>query len=333
MLQKRKTIAVLKCLGADSRKVIFVYLLQILTLGFLGSLFGIFLAQATLWLVGWRFGAELPEKMSYTLQNSASLQGMVLGVLISLLFSLLPLLQIRQIKPSLLLRDTNNVQMRRLDWTKTLFALFTLGGILGIAVWQAGSWKVGTAFLVGLAITSAILYVAAIILTKLLRQMKKFSSFSISQAVNSLYRPGNQTRIVLLAVGLGAFVVIAVQSLQTNLVREFDFTRNQTLPNLFMTNIQRSQIDGVKKLTAEVTGEELKAVPTVRTRIALVDGKSPDYSQKEVRQNQGQIGPEFAVTYRPKLDKNKSVIAGKWWDERDQRKTPRFRSWMIWRER
>lgn len=313
--QKRKTVAVLKCLGADSRKVIFVYLLQILTLGFLGSLFGIFLAQATLWFVGWRFGLDLPEKMSYNIANSAALQGMILGVLISLLFSLLPLLQIRQIKPSLLLRDTNNVQMRRLDWTKTLFAVFTLSGILGIAVWQAGSWKVGTAFLVGLGITSAILYVSAIFLTKILRQMKKFSSFSIAQAVNSLYRPGNQTRIVLLAVGLGAFVVIAVQSLQANLVREFDFSRNQTLPNLFMVDIQRSQVEGVKELTKAVTNEEVKPVPTVRMRIALVDGVAPDYQLKEVRQQQGQIGREFAVTYRPNLDENEKIIAGKWWDD------------------
>ena len=106
--------------------------------------------------------------------------------------------------------------MRRLDWTKLLFALFTISGILGIAIWQAGSWKVGTAFLLGLGITAGILYVAATFLTKILRGLKKFSSFSISQAVNSLYRPGNQTRVVLLAVGLGAFVVIAVQSLQTN---------------------------------------------------------------------------------------------------------------------
>ncbi|NJM52414.1 MAG: hypothetical protein HC846_02865 [Blastocatellia bacterium] len=87
----------------------------------------------------------------------------------------------------------------------------------------SGSWKVGTAFLVGLSVTAAILYLAALGLTKLLRGFKKFSSFSISQAVNSLYRPGNQTRIVLLAVGLGAFVVLAVQSLQANLIREFDF--------------------------------------------------------------------------------------------------------------
>ncbi len=312
--QKRKTIAVLKCLGADSRKVIFVYLLQILTLGFLGSLFGIFLAQSTLWFVEWRFGADLPEKMLYSLQKSAAWQGILLGVLISLLFSLLPLLQIRNIKPSLLLRDANNEQIRRLDWTKWFFALFTLAGILGIAVWQAGSWKVGTAFLIGLGVTATILYVSALMLTKLLRQTKKFSSFSIAQAINSLYRPGNQTRVVLLAVGLGVFVVMAVQSLQANLVREFDFTRNQTLPSLFLVDIQRSQAEGVKKMTEEVTGEPANPIPTIRTRIALVDGKSFDYDQKEVRQQQGQIGREFAVTYRPEIEENETIIAGQWWE-------------------
>lgn len=319
--QKRKAVAVLKCLGADSRKVVFVYLLQIMVLGFLGSLFGILLAQLTLWLVGWRFSADLPKEMSYFVQNSAAWQGIILGALISLLFSLLPLLQIRNIKPNLLLRDANNEQIRRLDWTKWIFGFLTLAGILGMAVWQAGSWKIGTAFLAGLGITSVILYVAAIFLTKLLRHTKRFSSFSVTQAINSLYRPGNQTRIVLLAVGLGAFVVIAVQSLQANLVREFDFTRNETLPNLFMVDIQRSQVEGVKKLTAEVTNEEIKPIPTIRARIAYVDGVAPDYQQKEVRQQRGQIGREFAVTYRPNLDENESVIAGKWWSAEPSEET------------
>ncbi len=293
-------------MGADSGKVIFVYLLQILTLGFLGSLFGILLAQLTLWFVEGRFGADLPENMSSNLQTSAAWQGIILGVLISLLFSLLPLLQIRQIKPSLLLRDANNEQIRRLDWTKWIFGFLTLAGILGVAVWQAGSWKVGTSFLVGLGLTSIILYFTATLLTKLLQKTKKFSSFSIAQAVNSLYRPGNQTRVVLLAVGLGAFVVIAVQSLQNNLIREFDFTRNESLPSLFLVDIQPSQVESVTQLASEVTDEEIKPVPTIRARIALVEGKSIDFQQREVRQQQGQIGREFAVTYRPNLDENEA---------------------------
>jgi putative ABC transport system permease protein len=214
----------------------------------------------------------------------------------------------------LLLRDQNNVRIRKLDPTKWIFAIFTISGILGIAIWQAGSWKVGTFFLVGLAFTSAILYAVASLLTRSLKGMKKFSTFSVSQAVNSLYRPGNQTRVVLLAVGLGAFVVIAVQSLQLNLVRELDFTRNETLPSLFLVDIQRSQAEAVRKMSETAAGEPLTAIPTVRMRIARVDGAAIDYSEREVRQQQGQIGREFAVTYRPQLEENEKIIAGKWWE-------------------
>jgi putative ABC transport system permease protein len=313
--QKRKTIAVLKCLGADSRKVIFVYLFQILTLGLIGSFFGVFLAQLALWFARSRFGEALPEKMDYAVHYSAAWQGVLLGLLISLLFSVLPLLQIRSIKPNLLLRDETGEKMRRLDWTKWLFAVFTLAGLLGLAVWQAGSVKIGVVFLTSLAGASVILYLAAMALTWVLKKTKKFSSFSISQAINSLYRPGNQTRTVLLAVGLGAFVVLAVQSLQTNLIREFDFTRNQTIPSLFMVDIQKSQIEQVKNLAIQATGENVQAIPTIRARIALVNGEPFDFQQKEVRQRQGQIGREFAVTYRPYLDTNEIITDGTFWNE------------------
>ncbi|MEJ7701984.1 MAG: hypothetical protein WKF71_20445 [Pyrinomonadaceae bacterium] len=76
----------------------------------------------------------------------------------------------------------------------------------------------------------------------LLKRIKIFGSFSLRQAVNSLYRPGNQTRVILLAVGLGAFVVLAVQSLQANLIREFDFTRNQKLPSLFLLTFKKVRL-------------------------------------------------------------------------------------------
>jgi Predicted ABC-type transport system involved in lysophospholipase L1 biosynthesis, permease component len=311
--QKRKTVAVLKCLGADGNRILAVYLLQILTLGVVGSVFGVSLAQAALWLIRYRFADALPETMSYTVQNSAALQGILLGFLISLIFSLLPLLQIRTIKPNLLLRDENNERLRRLDPTKWIFAAVCIAALLALAIWQAGSVRVGAAFLAGLSVTSLILYLAAAVLISLLKKTKKFSTFSIAQAVNSLYRPGNQTRVVLLAVGLGAFVVLAVQSLQNNLVREFDFSRNQKLPAIFMVDIQRSQVERVKQLAEEATGERQTPIPTVRGRIALINGEPINFDQREVRQQQGQIGREFAVTYRDYLDENETIIAGEWW--------------------
>ncbi len=311
--QKRKTVAVLKCLGASGNKIITVYLLQIVTLGLVGSFFGVLLAQGGLWIAKWRFVDALPAKMSYAVTASTSWQGVVLGVLISVLFSALPLLQIRSIKPKLLLRDENNANLSRLDWTKWIFGAGCLAILLGLAVWQAGSLKVGAFFLGGLAGTGLVLYASAAVLTWLLRKFKRLSSFSVRQAVNSLYRPGNQTRIILLAVGLGAFVVIAVQAMQSNLVREFDFTRNQRLPSLIFVDIQKSQIGEAMQIIEKGIGEKAEAVPTVRARISAVNGEVVDYRQKEIRQQQGQIGREFAITYRPNIETNEQVVSGSWW--------------------
>jgi putative ABC transport system permease protein len=313
--QKRKTVAVLKCLGASGTRVITVYLLQILALGTVGSVFGIFLAQCGLWLASWKFGEALPVRMSYTISPTAAWQGLVLGVLISLLFSALPLLQIRSIKPKLLLRDENNLNISRLDWARVALAAVSLAVLLTLAIWQAGSVRVGLFFLGGLAATGLALYIAAAVLTWLLKKARLLGPFSFRQAVNSMYRPGNQTRIILLAVGLGAFVVLAVQAVQSNLLREFDFTRNGRLPSLIFVDIQQSQIDGIVKNITERLGEIPDTTPTVRARIAFVNGESINYQQREIRQQQGQIGREFAITYRDRLDENETVVAGDWWPQ------------------
>jgi putative ABC transport system permease protein len=107
--------------------------------------------------------------------------------------------------------------------------------------------------------------------------------------------------------------VLAVQSLQTNLVREFDFTRNQRLPSLFFVDIQKSQIDNLAQLIESRIGEKAETIPTVRARISHVNGEPFDFGSRETRQQQGQIGREFAVTYRPQMDANESLNAGTWW--------------------
>lgn len=310
--QKKKTVAILKCLGASGTRVVLVYLLQILLLGFAGSLIGICLAQGVLWFAGWFFAADLPANMSRSVSFSSAVQGLVLGVLVSLIFSALPLLQIMNIKPKLVLRDENNSRLR-LDKVKLAIGAAAIALLLVIAIWQAGSITVGGIFLCGLAAASATLYVAAVILTLLLKKVRRVRSFALTQAVNSLYRPGNQSRLVLLAVGLGAFVVLAVQFVQLNLTREFDLTRNGALPSLFFVDVQKSQVDGLRSIVKTSTGEEPELTPTVRARIAFINGKPIDLQKGEMRQQQGQIGREFAITYRAKLEPNETITKGGWW--------------------
>lgn len=347
--QKKRTIAVLKCVGASSRMITGVYLAQVLALGLAGSLFGVLLARGALLFVARRFAETLPANMSYELTAGAIAQGLLLGLLISLLFSALPLLRVRRIKPNMLLRedaagsngqsnDGDEAQIdagarglwrrlrralsfrralasvRRIGAARALVALFVLGGLVALAAWQAGSIRVGAFFMAGLAATALALNLTAMLVIFLVRRARHVRSFPLRHAINSLYRPGNQTRVVVLAVGLGAFLVIATQSLQANLVREFDPASRAALPNMFLIDVQTDQKAGVEELVQQATGERPTLVPTVRTRIAAINGQSIDVDDKTRRAQRGMLAREYVVTYRPQLEANETIVAGKFWD-------------------
>jgi putative ABC transport system permease protein len=86
------------------------------------------------------------------------------------------------------------------------------------------------------------------------------------------------------------------------------------LPSLFFIDVQKSQIEQLKTIVERATSEAVQIVPTIRARIALVNGEPFDFASREVRERQGQVGREFAVTYRPNLDENETVVAGEWWN-------------------
>ncbi|HEX8459551.1 MAG TPA: FtsX-like permease family protein [Pyrinomonadaceae bacterium] len=331
--QKKRTIAVLKCVGASSRQVTGVYLVQVMVLGLAGSLFGVVLARGALLFVARRFSETLPANMSYALTTAAIAQGLALGLLVSLLFSALPLLRVRRIKPNTLLREdtaqagltagTDATWRRRLvralspariDFQRGAVALCVIAALVALAAWQAGSFRVGAFFMAGLALAAGALQLTAMLIIFLVRRARHVRSFALRHAVNSLYRPGNQTRVVVLAVGLGAFLVIATHSLQRNLVREFDPAARAQLPSMFLIDVQREQKEGVEELVERATGERPTLVPTVRMRIAAVNGQSIDLDDRERRQQRGMLGREYVVTYRPRLEANESVVAGKFWD-------------------
>jgi putative ABC transport system permease protein len=315
--QKKQTIAVLKCIGATGRQITSAYLAQVITLGLLGSLLGIALAKMALLLVAHYFAEALPPNMSYGLVRGAVAQGLGLGLLVSLLFSALPLLRVRHIKPNMLLRDeAGEGGRRRVDFVRWATGALVMLGLALLSSWQAGSVRVGLFFLGGLLATAALLYGAAFLLILLVRRARRFRSFALRQAVSSLYRPGNQTRVIIMAVGLGAFVVMAIQSLQANLLNEIDLSRRTQLPNMFLIDIQADQKQGVERLIEEATGVRPDLIPTVRARIFAINGREVDLEQPDMRQQRGRLGREYVVTYRPRLESNETIVAGQFWDAR-----------------
>ncbi len=295
--QKKKTIAVLKCVGGTGGKITLVYLAQIVALGVAGSLLGIALGKTALYFISVYLADSLPSYMSYQLSARAIIQGLGVGIIISILFSALPLLRIRQIKPNMLLREVAGIERRRVDVFRWAVAVVVVFGLIFLVSWQAGSIRVGLFFLAGLAITTGALHLSATLLIALVRRAKPVSSFALKQAINSLYRPGNQTRVIIMAVGLGVFLVVAIQLIQSNLTREFDISLRGRLPSMFLLGVQKAQEEGVKKIVEQQSGETPVLVPTLRARIVAINGTEVDLDQTEMRRDRGRLGREYVITY------------------------------------
>ncbi len=314
--QKRKSIAVLKCVGATGGRITAIYLLQIVLLGIAGSLAGILLAELAMHLLSLNYSAVLPARMSYQLQWSAILQGFGFGLLVTILFSALPLLRIRHIKPNVLFREETETPLRtRIDAVRWITSGGVFAGLILLASWQAGSFRIGVFFLASLLLTAAILHFAARLLIRVVQKLRRIASFQARHAIGSLYRSGNQTHVIVMAVGLGAFFIITTQSLQSNLLREMDFQSRENLPNMYLIDIQSDQKDGVERIIRETTNEKPLILPTVRARIAAINGRVVDPESDEYKKDRGRLGFEYTLTYRDTLDETETVTAGKFWDK------------------
>jgi len=317
ILQKIRSIAVLKCLGARSAQVIAVYVLQVMTLGLAGSLLGVGIARAAIAAIPYAIGPASTSVLAqahYGVTWSAVAQGIAIGVLVSLLFSVVPLLQIRLIKPSLLLRDEGARRGR--DWVSMAALVLVTLGLVAVTAWQAASLRTGVVVCVGFAGLALVLLLAGRALVALVAPLAASRSFPLRHAVLHLSRPGNQTRVVLLAVGLGAFFIVGIRSLQATLLDEFSIQVAADSPDMFLLDVQRGQIDGVRAFLSDPShgAGQYQLIPVLRARVTGVDGRDTHLDGVEdVRERGAGIGREFTITYRDHLEPNERIVAGAFW--------------------
>jgi len=312
--QKMKSIAVLKCVGARSSQLLAIYVAQVVLLGLAGSLLGVAIAAVTMQIIPSVLSGVAPGvEIDYGLTVPAVLQGLGIGLLVSLLFSLVPLLEVRHVKPSLLLR--NEQRPRRPDLLQIAVTAGVVAGLVGLTVWQAGSLRIGAVVAGGFAATAIVLHLAGSLLIRAIRPLSKARSFALRHAVLQLSRPGSQMRIVLLSVGLGSFFIIGVRSLQENLVTQFAVNINPTSPDMFLLDIQRDQVDPVKAaITTHQPGAEPRLLPVLRARVVGVSGRDVNLEDYEDVRGRGSLGREYTITYRSHLEANERIVAGQMWD-------------------
>jgi putative ABC transport system permease protein len=321
--QKIKSVAILKCLGATTAQVLATYVAQVSMLGLAGSLVGVALAWTAIRsipaAVAASFGAEV-----YGLTASAVVQGVAVGLLVSLLFALVPLLEVRRVKPLLLLRGgmiaAGGPRARRIDWLQVSTSVVVAAGLVALASWQAGSFRAGGLVTGGFAAIAAVLYGVAWAFVRATIPLTRARWFPLRHAVMSLRRPGNQTRVILLSVGIGCFFVLAVRALQDNLIAEAVIDVREGAADLFVIDIQADQVGGVAALlggpTAGGTGRApAKLVPTLRARVTAVRGSEVNLEGFADVRGRGSLAREYTVTYRGGLEENEEIIAGQAWPD------------------
>jgi putative ABC transport system permease protein len=313
--QKIRSIAVLKCLGARSNQIMVVYILQVLALGLAGSLLGVFLARTTLAAIPLALGGStsILAEADYGLSWSAAAQGVAVGLLVSLLFSVVPLMQVRHVKPSLLLRDESTRLGR--DWARMAVMALVGLALVGVAGWQAGSLRVGAVVCFGFAGLAIVLQAAGRVLIAVIAPLARSPSFPLRHAVLHLSRPGNQTRMILFAVGLGAFFVVGVRSLQASLLTEFSIQISEDAPDMFLLDIQRGQADGVRAFLADPKhgASNSRLMPVLRARVVGVSGRDTNLDSFDDVRARGSLAREYTVTYRDHLEANEKITAGAFW--------------------
>ena len=207
-------------------------------------------------------------------------QGLAIGVLVSLLFSVVPLLEVRQVKPSLLLR--NDVpKTGRIDWLKWGVTAAVAAALVGVAAWQAGSLPVGLMLSGGFVATAMVLHAAGVALIWAVQPLRFSRSFALRQAVLHVVRPGNQTRVILLAVGLGTFFILGVRSLQANLLEDFAVQIGPNAPDMFLIDIQPDQREALSRFLDAQNGE---APPPTHDPGAARPGRGREGPRRRARQ-------------------------------------------------
>jgi putative ABC transport system permease protein len=318
------TVALLRCLGAPARKPLAVYLVQAVAMGFAGAVAGAILGSVVQLALPIVLSDFLPVAVGFGISWWSVAVGISAGLIVTLLFALLPLLDVRSIPPLRALRaSVEGTNTRR--WPSRVIVFLLLGAaVTGFAILQAPTPAFGIAYAAGVAIVFGMLALLAGTLMFVAR--KAFSPawpYVIRQGVANLFRPNNQTLLLSLALGLGTFLILTLVLVQHTLVSQIRIAEAPDQPDLVFFDIQQDQIADVQERLADEGLPVIQSVPIITMRLQAINGRTIE----ELRQDTTRVGRaswaltrEYRSSYRDRLTDSERVVRGSFtshWDPED----------------
>jgi putative ABC transport system permease protein len=311
-------VAVLRCIGARQGSIFTAYLLQAAGLGLMGAALGAVVGVSAQQLLPRLLDGLLPVDVVPRIWWGTVAAGVAIGVWVSALFALLPLLAVRDVPPLRALRQSVEGSGRRLDWTRLLAGLVLAVSVVGLSVLEAPEPLTGLVFAGVLVASSVLLWLTGRGIIALSRRVFPAGApYPVRQGYSNLFRPGNQTVAVTLALGFGAFVVGTVLLVQRTLTRELAVDVAAGQPNLLLFDIQEDQVEPVLDLLPDDARAGAQVTPIVPARLAAVNGRGPDALSDlppEARPRRWAVRREYRHTWRDTLTDAETLVQGAWWD-------------------
>lgn len=312
--EKLKAVAVLKCLGATRKQTFLIFLLQIAGMGLLGGIIGTAIGL----LLQQTFPLILQEFLPFTVEISTSYPaifvGLLLGVSMSVLFALSPLVHTWFVSPLQVLRvqeDTGKKSRPYQIWVVVAIVLF----VLLFALWLLGRWEFALSFVVGILVTFSILAGVSIGFMRLIKKyFPKSWSFAARQSLLNLYRPNNQTVVLILAIGIGTFLISTLYFTKDFLLAKTTFEANAESPNLILFDVQTEQRNDVENTITPKGLPVIDNIPIVTMRMERIKDRDVNDIRLDTttRVNKWILNHEFRTTYRDSMIGSEKLLEGEW---------------------
>ena len=310
---KTETIATLKCLGASRRTILGVYLAELLGLAAAGIALGLVFGALAPVLAGWLIGTLLPIELALAIHPAPLGLAALFGLLATLVFAVWPLARAGEVPAASLFRDlVAPKRTRPSNGVPSLIAGLALA-LAGLAIASVDDHAFAVWFVVGAGFALVVLRAAATGLARLARALPRPRRPRLRLALANLHRPGATTANVVVALGMGVTLLVAVALVAGNLTRMIDARLAEGTPAFFFLDIQPDQAADFDATVAAIAGGgRVQRVPHLRGRISRIDGvpvEQADVHSSAAWATSSDRGLTYAATPPP----GSRLVAGEWW--------------------
>jgi putative ABC transport system permease protein len=308
-----RTIATMKCLGAPERLIFSTYFIQLAALAVLGILVGLALGAALPFLAQSVIAEVLPVRARVALYAEPLAVAASFGLLVSLLFALMPLMRARRVPAATLMRGAVVATGGRLPWRDALLIGTVAMALAAFTIFTADSRAIAGWFVLGAVAAFVAFPLLARLLMMAAARTGKPRLAGLRLALANLHRPGAPTPIVMLSLGLGLTVLVATALIEGNLREQLTRRIPSDAPAFFFVDIQSTQMPYFEKALAAVAGAgRLDKVPSLRGRIVRIGGR-PVNEMAVPPEARWAVEGDRGVTYAATPPEGSRIVAGQWW--------------------